>query len=342
MNLATETDDAAPAAPAPAPALAGVAPESVLQAARSGPLYVVLNAGAGSEDADEREATLARVFGAAGRRHHCFAIGPSERVADVAEHAVRAAQARGGVVVAAGGDGTISAVAHAVLGSGCPFGVLPQGTFNYFAREHGIPQDTQGAAEALLHASVEPVQAGLVNDRTFLVNASLGLYPKLLEDRETWKAQLGRNRAVAMLAALRTLLRERRQLQLTIESRHGARTLRTPTLFVGNNRLQLDRVGLSEADALERGRLAAIVLRPISNVAMFGLALRGALGQLGDADHVSSFDFRRIAVHVRGLSRVKVAMDGEVEWMTTPLTFAVAPEPLWLLMPPPDRRAEVK
>ena len=48
------------------------------------------------------------------------------------------------------------------------------------------------------------MQVGLVNDRVFLVNASLGLYAKLLEDREAFKAQYGRHRWVAFWSGLLT------------------------------------------------------------------------------------------------------------------------------------------
>jgi diacylglycerol kinase family enzyme len=187
------------------------------------------------------------------------------------------------------------------------------------------------------------VQAGQVNGRLFLVNASLGLYPQLLEDREVWKQQLGRSRFVAFLSGIATLLQSRKQLHLQIESAGQAVALRTPTLFVGNNRLQLARVGIAEqqADAVEQGQLAGIVVRPIGTLALFGLLMRGLLGQLGDADNIDSFSFRRLTVTPRGVKRVKVATDGEIAWMRTPLVFEVAAQPLLLLVPAPADRVEV-
>lgn len=300
------------------------------------PLFVVLNAASGSQDADEAREQIAKVFREAGREHAFFAP-------DQTDAAVQRACAEDGVVVAAGGDGTINAVAQRVLGHDCAFGVIPQGTFNYFAREHGIPLDTIAAADALLRATPQPVQAGLVNDRIFLVNASLGLYPKLLEDREALKAQLGRSRLVAFLSGLRTLVRERGQLRLSLELDGSTRSLRTPTLFVGNNALQLQRLGFAEAAALESGWLAAIVLHPTGTLAMLGLVLRGAIGRLGEADQVSSLAIRNVTVSPRGKSsRIKVATDGEVMRMRAPLVFRVAPQPLMLMIPAPEDRAEAK
>ncbi len=318
-------------------------PASAEDAARRGPFFVVLNAGSGRHNGDEQQALIARTLEQGGREFEFLLIDDPARISEVARRAVELARSRQGVVVAAGGDGTINAVASVVLASGCAFGVLPQGTFNYFGRVHGIPQDTVAAARALLGARLEAVQAGQVNGRLFLVNASLGLYPQLLEDREVWKQQLGRSRFVAFVSGIATLLQTRKQLHLQIESAGQTVALRTPTLFVGNNHLQLARVGIAEqqADAVEQGQLAAIVVRPIGTLALFGLLLRGLLGQLGEAGNIDSFSFRRLTVTPRGVKRIKVATDGEIAWMRTPLVFEVAPQPLLLLVPAPADRAEV-
>jgi diacylglycerol kinase family enzyme len=192
------------------------------------------------------------------------------------------------------------------------------------------------ATRALLRSTAVPVQVGLIGEHVFLVNASLGLYPELLQDREAYKARFGRSRFVAFGAALMTLLRRHRQLRLHIELAHSQRDVRTPTLFVGNNRLQLEQVGLPEAPALDEGCIAAVMLRPIGTLAMLGLLLRGAMGSLGEADSVESFKFHRMLVSPRrawSRHRVKVAYDGEVGWMHLPLVFRVSPQPLYLLKP---------
>ena len=74
---------------------------------------------------------------------------------------------------------------------------------------------------------------------------------------------------------------------------------------------------------------------------MLWLAVRGALGTLGDDDRVDSFRFRRLTVAPRGQARAKVALDGEVVWLDAPLVFDVSPDPLWLLAPAPDDRAPI-
>ncbi|WP_425259300.1 diacylglycerol/lipid kinase family protein [Rubrivivax sp. RP6-9] len=304
------------------------------------PLVVVFNVGAGHGRADEVRATLRTGCAAAQRTLHLVEVQDPRQLGSIARQAVAQARQCGGVVVAAGGDGTINTVAQAALGSGCAFGVLPQGTFNYFSRTHGIPAETADALQVLLAGHTQPAQVGLVGDRVFLVNASLGLYPQLLEEREDWKRQFGRSRLVAFGAGLATLLRGHRSLRLRVHSQGQERELRTPTLFVGNNALQLQQLGLPEAVAVEDGHLAAIALRPVGLLQMLGLLWRGAFGRLGGADELIHIATRQLTVRpsrrlgTLGAMRIKVATDGEVGWMRLPLHFRVAPQALDLLRPP--------
>jgi len=305
------------------------------------PFFIVLNTGSGRDDARDVQATIRQVLDAAGRRYELLPVDDGRHLPAAAQSAVERARQHQGIVVAAGGDGTLSAVAQAVLDTGLPFGILPQGTFNYFGRTYGIAQDTEAATHCLLAAQPQPVQVGLVNGRVFLINASLGLYPQLLEDREAYKRRYGRSRSVALWSALVTLARAHRQLALQLEHAGQSRALRTPTIVVGNNALQLEQIGIAEADELQRGRLVAMGVKPVGTLAMYALVLRGWLSRLGDADHVFSFGFDRLTVRVgRGRRRIKVAMDGEIHWLDTPLEFTVSPRPLQLLVPPEAQRSE--
>ncbi|MBT3067503.1 diacylglycerol kinase family protein [Rhodoferax sp. U11-2br] len=296
-------------------------------------LLFVINAASGRHDADVTRQVIETTLQAAGRTGELLFARPDE-LARVAQRAARTAAERRTAVIAVGGDGTINSVAQAAHAQGCPMGVMPQGTFNYFARTHAIPTDPAAAAQALLGCEPVAIQVGLINDRVFLVNASVGLYPQLLEDREAYKARFGRSRLVAFGAGLVTLLGRHHQLRLRIELGPNAREITTPTLFVGNNRLQLEQVGLSQASSLDEGCIAAVMLRPIGTVAMLGLIWRGAMGTLGEADTVESFKFQRMRVKPRrawGSRTVKVAFDGEVSRMPMPLQFQVSPKPLYLL-----------
>lgn len=325
---------AAPSAKIPAPERADLA----------GPFFVIINPGSGAHDAQHNRDLLGAAFDAAGRRHQFVHIDGPRDLEPAADKAAVEAAACGGILVAVGGDGTINTVAAAALKQGCVLGVLPQGTFNLFARVHGISQDLETAAGALTRGRPEPVPVAQVNGRLFLVNASLGLYPQLLEDREGFQHKFGRHRWVAIVSGLLTLFEWRRQLTLEFEVA-GARTvLTTPTLFVGNNRLQLERIGISEETAagVGEGRLAAIVAKPIGTLALLVLLLRGAFGTLGEAEQIHSFAFRSLKVQVRRMRRLKLAIDGEVGVITPPLIFSLFDKPLMLVVPRPEDRVAVE
>ncbi len=301
-------------------------------------LFLIVNAGSGRSDKETAVQTVERVLREAGRAHEITLVEHPSMLDGAIERTIASAQAAGGAVVVAGGDGTINTVAQAILGTGCAFGALPQGTFNYFGRWHGIPLDVEDATRALLRAELRPVQVGFVNERIFLINASVGLYPQLLEDREAFKQRHGRGRFNALISGIATLIRrEHRPLHITIEREGVTETIPALTLFVGNNPLQMRQVGIPLDAAVDSGRLAAISLRPVGTAELLRLTLSGMLGKLGEEKDVTSFGFRRMTVSaaVRKGSPIKVAIDGEIMWLRTPLEFRVADEPLHALLPPP-------
>lgn len=307
------------------------------------PFFMVMNTGSGRHDAQEIKDTIARVMQQANRRYKLMAVDDGSELIPAAKNALALAREQGGVVVAVGGDGTLNAVSQVVLGSGVPFGILPQGTFNYFGRRYGISQDTEIAARCLVDAKIQPVNVGLLNDKVFLVNASLGLYPQLLEDREGYKQRYGRSRWVALWSAVVTLFKAHRQLnvQIDLDGMQGdgnqghskQRTLRTPTIVVDNNALQLEHMGLDQTDELAHNHLVAITSKPLGTLELYGLLLRGLLSRLGEDKHVISFGFQSMTVRLRGRrTRTKVAMDGEISYMESPLVFKVAEHQLPLLV----------
>lgn len=302
----------------------------------AGPVFVVLNARSGRQAIRERVESLRAGFAAAGARAHVFVARSGRQLAGITGAAVAQARRESGILVVAGGDGTINAVGQVALAQEIPFGVIPGGTFNYLSRSHGIPQVPEDAIRAIVEGTVRPVQAGLVNGRAFFVNASIGLYPQLLEDREAYKRRYGRSRMVAAWSALATLFSRSHRLDLELDA-DGRRTrARTSTLFVGNNRLQLEQVGIAQADCLERGHLVALTAPPLSIGASLRLMVRGFLGRLGDAPEVDSFAFEQlsaISVRQQRRGRIKVATDGEIVSMTWPLIFRPSPHPLRLIVP---------
>lgn len=302
---------------------------------------IVINAASGSNDCAQVRARIVERLTEADCEHEFVGIEDTSRIQEYANRAAKRARYWDAQLVAVGGDGTINAVVAAALEHDVALAILPQGTFNFFGRTHGIPETTDAGIDVLLHGRLVPVQIARVNDRNFIVNASVGLYPQVLEDREAWKQRFGRSRFIAFFSGLATLLRGYHSLRLEITDADGeTRELRTPTLIVANNALQLELIGIGDAPTIDNGRLVAIILKHVGKLQIIGLMLRGALGKLGEAERVQTFGFRRMTVETRGRKRrFKIALDGEISRIDAPLTFEALPEALQLLVPQPGDEA---
>src|SRR6478672_3774892 len=134
---------------------------------RAIPLIVNSRSGTGADGVVERLAGLYRAAGAEA----------SPRVAksgaDLPTLAREVARDQPPLIVAAGGDGTINAVASALVGSSTSLGVIPCGTLNHFARDLGIPLDQTEAVLATLRGRAREIDVGEVNGRFFLNNSSI-------------------------------------------------------------------------------------------------------------------------------------------------------------------------
>ena len=107
---------------------------------------VILNARAGHGADDERQREITDLFAASGRQATVLVPGDGQ---DVTERARAAVQAGCRVLVAAGGDGTVNAVASALVGQAIPLGVLPLGTLNHFAKDLGLPLELPEAVRVV-------------------------------------------------------------------------------------------------------------------------------------------------------------------------------------------------
>ena len=300
-----------------------------------GALVLVANPGSAGANRDQLDAALDAAR-SGGFPALLLQAQEGAELPTLAARGARLAAREQGSVIAVGGDGTINAVAAAAIEAGCSMGVLPQGTFNYFARAHGLPDDPKAAAQVWRAGHLKQVQVGAVNGRPFVVNASLGIYPRLLRARETDSAAYGRSRWVAMWSAARTILRVSHVSRLTIDQDGQREDVRLSLLFIGNNRLQLESLGLPQPAELGEERLAAIRVAPLGWAATLRLLLRGLTGRLAPAEEVSSALFNELTITSRQRRKgrgLQVACDGEVTWMDAPLHVMVMNQRLPLLCP---------
>ena len=246
----------------------------------------------------------------------------------------RAAVAEGaGLVIAAGGDGTVSAVAGALAGTDTALGLLPLGTRNHFARDLGISFDLDEAAAVIAAGHQARIDVGRLDDRLFVNNSAVGLYPLFVADREGQQQRLGRSKRLAMfVAGLRTLARFRHhRLTLTVDAGHSA-TIETPLLFVGNNDYRLDLGGPGRRETIRDGRLCVIVMRRMGRAAFFAALLRALVGRRRPGDMIKLDNVRSLTVESRR-SHLTVSSDGETCRLAPPLDFRIEPGALRVIAP---------
>jgi diacylglycerol kinase family enzyme len=290
---------------------------------------VIINGSAGNGHDDAAARDLTAKFRAAGFEP---AITLAKNGEEMIETARNALDNGANLVVAGGGDGTINAVASVMVGSGVPFGVLPLGTLNHFAKDLGIPLDLDEAVRVLASGQPKEVDVGQVNDRIFLNNSGLGLYPDIVHDREKQQRRLGRGKWVAAFWATLSALRRFPFLSIRMVVDGVRLARRTPFVFIGNNEYSMQGLSIGERERLDGGKLSLYVAQRPGRLGLlrFALgALRGTLGEERDFD-VLLADEMEIETR-RG--HLRVATDGEVTVMQTPLRYRVRPGALTVIVP---------
>lgn len=235
-------------------------------------------------------------------------------------------------VVAAGGDGTVMAVAQAMLGREVPLAVLPLGTFNFFARGLGLSEDPSDAARQILDGTPHDILVGQVNDQVFLNNASLGIYPSILKARETVYRRWGRRRLAAHWSVIKTMLRFRKPMQVTLDV-DGTQTRRsTAMIFVARSAYQLEYFGLQGADLISDDRFAVLVARARGRRRLFQLAWRLASGSAVEGRDYDLISAGMLSVTTDRKRRI-LAFDGEKRLERSPFDFRMSGQPLRIILP---------
>lgn len=243
------------------------------------------------------------------------------------------------VIAAAGGDGTIAAVAGAIFDARDTvdtlphLGVIPLGTFNYVARSLDLPQDDPAAAaRMLLTAPARPLVIGEINGKVFLNNASLGAYPAILDQREGIYRKWGRSRVAAYWSVLRALSTLGKPLSMRIEVDGQTVRKKSPLAFIANSAYQIEEFDLPGAEDVRNGRFA-LYLAP--DVGRYGLILR-ALRLAGRTARLERdlemMAGQEVTITTRQ-SRRLVARDGEKETLSSPFRFRIHTDTLSVIAP---------
>ena len=278
--------------------------------------------------AQEKDAALDAAIAALGEAE-VIALDPG---ADLAARARATAERGADVVVAAGGDGTAMAVARGLCGTGTALGILPQGTFNFFARGLGLPEDREAAARALTTARRHRLSLGALEGEVFLNNVSFGIYPAILKDREELYRSWGRSRLAAYWSVLRTFARAQRPLRATLTLDGVEREVVTPLIFIARSAYQLQFFNLPGVEAVQKDRMVVFLGARQGRRGLFLQAWHLWRGTMQEGRDIEVLTAREIIVRTRR-RRVLVACDGEKARLPSPVHLAMMDDCLDVLIP---------
>jgi diacylglycerol kinase family enzyme len=293
-----------------------------------GGISVIINERSGTAKNPDAGAEIQALFEKQGIRVRL------ERVREPGDLPARARQGatRGDVLVAAGGDGTVSAVAAVAVETMGTMGVLPVGTLNHFAKDLGIPLDLPDAIATIARGHVRHVDIGEVNGRVFVNNSSVGLYPRMVWERDA-EQRRGRNKWSAFAIAMMRTWRNYRTITAHLKVGDEQAVVRTPFIFVGNNQYIAEGFQLGGRSRLDEGRLSVYVAPECGRFEILSLPVRALVRRLNSGAPFVAVEAETVSVDVAS-RRVSVAVDGEVVVMTSPLVYRARPGALKVIGPP--------
>lgn len=297
---------------------------------------VLLNVAAGSVESKETTDAIARVrraFQAAGADACVSAVEPAGLTAAVE----KAAGSDTDAVVLGGGDGTLNSGAMVLAGGNRqlkPLGILPLGTLNHFAKDLGIPMDLDEAVQTVVAGHVRVVDLGDVNGRVFLNNSSIGIYPEVIREREEIQHRGLASKWAALVHAVLNQLRRFPMVTVTLRLPERVLRVTSPLVFVGNNRYETNLLRIGRRAQVDGAELFLYVARDRSRIGFLALALRALFGRLDPEKDFVSAGLPSVEVATSWRRSLRVALDGEVSRLSTPLRYRVRPGALRVLAPP--------
>jgi diacylglycerol kinase family enzyme len=237
-------------------------------------------------------------------------------------------------IVAAGGDGTVSVVAGAIvkLGSPAKFGVLPVGTLNHFARDIKMPLKIPEALDVIMKGKSTFVDIGKMNSRYFINNSSLGIYPFLVKERETI-VRKGLGKWIGLAIAMLTTVK--RHPFVTVEFHKGGKHFvrKTPFVFIGNNTYNIESGDLlGTRDRIDEAKLSVFVAHTVRRLGLALLAWHAIRGRLREQKDFDSIGLTKITITSRR-RKIRVSCDGEIISVHTPIHYSLVPKALNVIIP---------
>lgn len=292
-------------------------------------IFLVLNPMAGSCTASDVRQALERHFAEGRQVFEVYETTGEENVAEI----VRAALDQGfNLIVAAGGDGTVSEVAEALVHTGIPLGILPVGTANVLAHELAIPLDLEGACALIAgdHA-LSDLDAMQVGDKYYVLQIGIGIDSLMIRDTErTAKRRFGRA-AYLWTAFTRLVGYQPRRFTLLADGRR-MRPRAAQVLIANGGVLGMPPFRWGPHIRPNDGRIDLCIVSARTMMDYLGLVWHMMLGQQHRDRNVRYVGAERSVV-VSADRPLPVQADGEIIGQT-PVQVHVVPDAVRVIVPP--------
>lgn len=294
----------------------------------SAEIEVIINGGSGSVQQDETKQFLENLFAENNLEVNIHLAKNGNEILHLTKLAF---ETTAKIIVAGGGDGTISAVASKIIETDKTLGILPLGTLNNFSKDLQIPQDLAEAVKIIAENFTKEIDIGEVNGRTFVNNSSIGFYPRIVRKRQK-EQNRGRGKwNAAFWATLKIFhLSPFLKVKLKVDKKEFLR--KTPFVFVGNNEYEMDFFNIGRRKCLDEGKLSIYFLHRSGRTGLFMLAFRLISGRLRQGKDFEEVNTEEITIQMRK-KRILVAFDGEIAVLQTPLHYKILPKVLRVIVP---------
>ncbi|MER9918428.1 MULTISPECIES: diacylglycerol kinase family protein [unclassified Mesorhizobium] len=236
------------------------------------------------------------------------------------------------VVLAGGGDGTISAAAGRLMNGKKALAVLPAGTMNLFARGLGIPQTIDGALKSFADGEIMAVDIASANGRPFVHQFSIGLHASMvkLRDNMEYASRLGKIRASAKAAW--TTINNPPAMKVTLTVGEAEIVTRISGIGISNN--LFGEGHLPYADNPAGGVLGIYVTVARQRGELVRALFDMARGRWRDSDHVETHQADKAIVKIHtGSKKFGAVIDGELVKLERETTIQIHPGALNVLVP---------
>ncbi len=235
------------------------------------------------------------------------------------------------MVVAAGGDGTLSEVMQALVGQSTALGVLPMGTVNVWARETGIPLRLDQAREVLLHGARRRIDVGRANDRYFLLMAGIGFDAEVARRvQDGARTQIGL-KLVDYFATTGWLAVTNQPARVTIRfDQSRRRSFNALMIIIGNTRLHGGVMTFAKHALADDGVFDVVTMEDGGLFYRLSVLVRAFLRRAKLGPKTRTIQCR--TVHIESTPPLPVQVDGDVIGRL-PMTFSVVPSSLTVIVP---------